>query len=160
MLARSFSDPEAVAIWVELVSERKRELEDTSYDSQFQSLIARSVAKQEIGRSQLAAWDSSARAWLRTADEVKKFQQTQLELIVKNSGLSLSTSANTYKAVIDVWLVAMNSLQKLVVGMPHNISKASVLLGLLSWHIYPDLIVVDHQQIFNSMIRWFEKVGL
>lgn len=39
--------------------------------------------------------------------------------------------------------MAMKSLQRLILGSPHNISKASVLLGLLSWHIYPDLNVVD-----------------
>jgi hypothetical protein len=32
---------------------------------------------------------------------------------------------------------------RLILGSPHNISKASVLLGLLSWHIYPDLNVVE-----------------
>jgi hypothetical protein len=39
--------------------------------------------------------------------------------------------------------MAMKSLQRLIIGSPHNISKASVLLGLLSWHIYPDLNVID-----------------
>ncbi|CZR51175.1 uncharacterized protein PAC_01050 [Phialocephala subalpina] len=135
MLARSWPPPVATSIWVELVAERKRELEKNIDDSQLQGLLARAAAQQEISRAQLAAWDSSARAWLRTADELK--------LVIKNSGLSLSTSGNTYNSVLEAWVMAMKSLQRLIVGSPHNISKASVLLGLLSWHIYPDLNVVD-----------------
>ena len=37
----------------------------------------------------------------------------------------------------------MAGLQKLILGIPQIISKASVLVGLLSWHIYPDLNVVE-----------------
>ena len=143
MLARSWPGPVTASIWVELVAERKRELEKKINDSQLQGLLACAAAQQEISRAQLAAWDASARAWLRTADEVKAFEQTQLKLIIKNSGLSLNTSGNTYSSVLEAWVMAMKSLQRLILGSPHNISKASVLLCLLSWHIYPDLNVVD-----------------
>jgi hypothetical protein len=143
MLARAWPGPEATAIWVELVASRKSELETTSDPSQLHGLIARTIAQQEVSRPQLAAWDASARAWLRSADEVKRFEQTQLRLIIKDSGLSLSSSGTTYSNVIEAWTMAMTSLQKLILGIPQNISKASVLLGLLSWHIYPDLNVVD-----------------
>jgi len=143
MLARSWPAPVATSIWVELVAERKRELENSIDDSQLQGILARAAAQQKISRDQLAAWDASARAWLRTADEVKAFEQTQLRLIIKDSGLSLNTSGNTYNSVLEAWVMAMTSLQRLILGSPHNISKASVLLGLLSWHIYPDLNVVD-----------------
>jgi len=37
----------------------------------------------------------------------------------------------------------MTSLQRLILGSPHNISEELVLLSLLSWHIYPDLNIVD-----------------
>lgn len=143
MLARSRPAPVATSLWVELVAERRKELENEADESQLQGLFTRVAAQQEISRGQLAAWDASARAWLRTADEVKKFEQKQLKLITENSGLSLSTSGNTYSSVIEAWLMAMKILQKLIIGVPHNISKASVLLGLHSWHIYPDLNVVD-----------------
>ncbi|PMD33354.1 hypothetical protein L207DRAFT_498840 [Hyaloscypha variabilis F] len=143
MLARSWPATVATSIWVELVAERKKELEKNIDDSQLHGLLARDAAQQEISRAALAAWDASARAWLRTADEVKALEQTQLKLIIKNSGLSLNTSGNTYNSVLNAWVMAMKSLQGLIIGSPHNISKASVLLGLLSWHIYPDLNVVD-----------------
>lgn len=74
MLARSWPAPVATSIWVELVAERKRELEKNIDDSQLQGILARAAAQQEISRDQLVVWDASARAWLRTADEVKAFE--------------------------------------------------------------------------------------
>ncbi|PMD15323.1 hypothetical protein NA56DRAFT_733882 [Hyaloscypha hepaticicola] len=143
MLARSWSGPEAISIWVELVHERKKFLEENSDPNQLQGLLSRAAAQQELTRAQLAAWDASARAWLQCADEVKKLQQTQLRLIIKDVGLSLETSGSTYSNVIQAWTMAISSLQKLILGIPQNISNGSVLVGLLSWHIYPDLNVVD-----------------
>jgi hypothetical protein len=143
MLARSWSGPEAIAIWVELVEERKKEIKAKSDPNELHGLLAHATAQQEISRAHLAAWDASARAWLRSADEVKRFEQTQLHLIMKDSGLPVSTSATTYSSVIEAWTIAMASLQKLILGIPQNISKGSILLGLLSWHIYPDLNVVE-----------------
>jgi hypothetical protein len=143
MLARSWSGPEAIAIWVELVEERKKEIEAESNPNELHGMLARATAQQEISRAHLAAWDASARAWLRSADEVKRFEQTQLRLIIKDSGLPVSTSGTTYSSVVEAWTVAMTSLQKLILGIPQNISKGSVLVGLLSWHIYPDLNVVE-----------------
>jgi hypothetical protein len=143
MLARAWSGPEATAIWVELVASRKQDIKKNSDPSQPQGFLARTVSEMELPRSQLAAWDASARAWLRSADESKTFQQTQLRLILKDSGLSINSSRNTYSSVVEAWTLAMSSLQKLIQGIPQNISKASILLGLLSWHIYPDLNIVD-----------------
>lgn len=143
MLARAWPAPVATSIWKELVTERKIEIEKNADDGQLQGLFARMAAKQDITRAHLAAWDASARAWLRTADEVKAVEQTQLKLIIKNSGLSVNTSGNTYSSVLEAWVTAMKSLQQLIIGSPLNISKGSILLGLLSWHIYPDLNVVD-----------------
>ena len=143
MLARSWSVPEAIAIWVELVEERKKEIETKSDPNELHGLLARATAQQEISRADLAAWDASARAWLKSADEVKRFEQTQLRLIIQDSGLPVSTSGLMYSNVIEAWTTAMTSLQKLILGIPQNISKGSILLGLLSWHIYPDLNVVE-----------------
>ena len=143
MLARSWPVPEAIAIWVELVEERKKEIEAKSDPNELHGLLARATAQQEISRAHLAAWDASARAWLRSADEVKRFEQTQLRLIIQDSGLPVSNSGVMYSSVIEAWTTAMTSLQKLILGIPQNISKGSILLGLLSWHIYPDLNVVE-----------------
>ena len=77
-----------------------------------------------------------------SADEVQKVNLTQLRLIIKDCGLFVSTLGATYDSVIDVWTVAMKTLQDLIVGMPQRISKGALLVGLSSWHIYPDLNVV------------------
>jgi hypothetical protein len=39
--------------------------------------------------------------------------------------------------------MVMTSLQRLILGTPQNTSKRSILLGLMSWHVCPDLNVVD-----------------
>lgn len=142
LLARTWSGPEAIAIWVEIVKERKKDIEENTDPSQLQSLPARVAAQQEISRSDLAAWDASARAWLLSADEVQNFNLTQLRLIIKDSGLFVSSIGATYKSVIDVWTTAMKTLQDLILGKPQRISKGALLVGLSCWHIYPDLNIV------------------
>ncbi|KAL9042319.1 MAG: hypothetical protein Q9214_003818, partial [Letrouitia sp. 1 TL-2023] len=142
MLARTWSASEATALWVELVASRKKEIEQDLDPSQVQYIAGRIALQQEISRSELARWDASARAWLQSADEVKILERTQLRLITKDCGLLVSSLGNTYASVIDVWTVALKSLQSLISGMPQRISKGAVLLGLSSWHIYPDLNVV------------------
>lgn len=135
--------PEATAIWVELVAERKKDINEKMDASQIQGLAARVAAHQEISRSDLAAWDASARAWLLSADEVQKFNLTQLRLIIKDSGLLVSSLGTTYKSVIDVWITAMKTLQDLILGRPQRVSKGALLVGLSCWHIFPDLNVVS-----------------
>lgn len=143
LLARTWSGPEATAIWVELVAERKRDINENTDASQIQGLAARVAAQQEISRADLASWDASARAWLLSADETQKFRLTQLRLIIKDSGLLVSSFGNTHDSVIDVWTTAMKTLQDLVLGRPQRISKGALLIGLSCWHIFPDLNVVD-----------------
>ena len=160
LLARTWSGPEAIAIWVEIVKERKKDIEENTDPSQLQSLPARLAAQQEISRSDLAAWDASARAWLLSADEVQKLNLTQLRLIVKDSGLFVSSIGTTYKSVIEVWTTAMKTLQDLILGKPQRISKGALLVGLSCWHIYPDLNVVGplaHVKFNDELV---EKGGI
>ena len=142
LLARAFSPSQATAIWVELVIERKREVESDSDDSQFQSLAARAACRQDLSRDELAKWDASARAWLLSADEVKRLQITQFKLIVKDLGLFTSSVGGTYASIMDVWTTAMRSMQDLIDGKPQRITKGALLLGISAWHIYPDLNVI------------------
>ena len=142
LLARAFSPSEATAIWVELVAQRKKDVEENSDDSQFQSLATRMACRQDLSRNELAKWDASARAWLLSADEVKKFEATQFKLIVKDLGMFASSVGGTYASILDVWTTAMRSLQDLIDGMPQRITKGALLLGISAWHIYPDLHVV------------------
>ncbi|KAI8945296.1 hypothetical protein F4801DRAFT_584572 [Xylaria longipes] len=125
MLARMWSRSEAIAIWAELVSERKKELERTDEaDSQY--LMALNDSRIDIARDQLAQWDSSARAWLQSADEAIKIKQTQLMLVLNNINLPVNTKPTLYQN-----------------GVPQLVETGSILLGISSWHIYPDMVVLQ-----------------
>lgn len=90
----------------------------------------------------MANWDASARAWLRSADEVKKLEQTQLLLVMKNVKTTVNTISNTSQSVIQAWRTAMSTAKKLIRGMPHQVHDGAILLGLSAWHLYPDLVVL------------------
>ncbi|KAI3334886.1 hypothetical protein F4824DRAFT_489922 [Ustulina deusta] len=113
MLARMWSRSEAIAIWAELGSERKKELELTG------------VADRQ---DQLAQWDSSARERLQSADEAMKINQTQSMLIFNNVNLPIS---------------AMVATDNIIRGAPQSVEHGSILLSISSWHIYPDMVVLQ-----------------
>ena len=140
MLARIWSGSEATSIWVELVEKRKIELsQENISDFYHPGLVAAQIT---ISRDQLAAWDNSARTWLRAADQVKSLQQKQLMLIVKNISIPVDTNqGNTYRSVINAWTTALSSMEKIINGAPQRVQNGAFLLGLSSWHIYPDLEV-------------------
>ncbi|KAI1754441.1 hypothetical protein F4782DRAFT_538970 [Xylaria castorea] len=142
MLARMWSRSEAIAIWAELVSERKKELERTDVaDSQY--LIALNDARIDIARDRLAQWDSSARAWLQSADEAMEIKQIQLMLVLDNINLPVSTKPTLYHNVIQAWTSAMLATDNLIRGVPQSVENGSILLGFSSWHIYPDMVVLQ-----------------
>lgn len=142
MLARMFSNVEATAIWMQLVDGRLKDLGKASETSQIQGIAALYAVDQgrQILRDDLASWDASARAWLQTANEVKKREDTQLKLIVKNIP-SIHSSGTTYSNVMENWILAMKTIQDLIQGVPQDVTNGSVILGLMPWHIYPDLNV-------------------
>ncbi len=142
MLARPWGPQEATSIWVELVSERKKEVAaslDSAAGLPYSSYAA--AAQPEILRSQLAEWDASARSWLQYADRVKYRQQKQLLLIIDNLGLQVNTKNQTYSSVIETWILALQTLEKLASGQPQAVCDGAALLGVSTWHLYPDLIV-------------------
>lgn len=141
MLARIWSASEAIGIWEQILAARKRELLEFSESGaiHLQSLAA---AQLSLSREQLADWDASARAWLRAADSVKKIRQKQLTLIVENLNIPVNRNMDVYASVMQAWKTAMITMDKLVGGMGHSVQDGSVLLGLSSWHLYPDLIVL------------------
>ncbi|KAI9858562.1 MAG: hypothetical protein M1813_007367 [Trichoglossum hirsutum] len=124
MLARIWTPSEATSVWTELVMERK------------------AVLQKRLSRDQLAEWDASARAWLRTADEAKQLQLQQLMLILDNISLPVTSNSNVHDDVMEAWKAAMVTLDKLISGMPHRVQSGAVLLGLTSWHLYPDISVL------------------
>lgn len=141
MLARMFSAPEAISIWYELAENKKREILASSENEplHFATLAA---AKVSLSRDQLAEWDMSARSWLRTADEAKRTQQKQLMLIVRNINIPVhSVAKGTYESVIGAWKTALMLMERLLHGEPQSVQSGDLLLGVASWHIYPNLYV-------------------
>jgi hypothetical protein len=148
MLARIFDAQRATSIWYELVKDRKCEIAG-KYESgetlRFATLTA--AAQSEISRSSLADWDASARAWLRTADKVKNNAQQQLMLIVANMNIPVSSDMMVFSSVIPAWRSALESMEKLIGGMPHAANAGPPLLALSSWHLYPDLLAVGEKEV-------------
>ena len=145
LLARAWDPKESVSIWVELVDERKREIEEAFRDNHLVSESSLLSTRQDISRQELALWDASTRAWLRSADQAKARQQNQLMLILKNINVPFSGGSSTYIRVIEAWRQAMIGLENLLHGRPQSISNGEVLLALSAWHLFPDLIVLGKE---------------
>ncbi|KAK8106960.1 uncharacterized protein PG998_008973 [Apiospora kogelbergensis] len=143
MLARIWSSAEATAIWAELVADRKSELAAVDETDPLCHL-SRQLAKVTISRDQLKEWDSSAQNWIAAADEAMKVKQTQLRLIVNNVSLPVNNHPKLFQNVLQTWKSAMVAVDNLILGMPQSVENASVLLGICSWHLYPDMLAL-HQ---------------
>ena len=160
MLARIFRPPEATSIWVELVQQRKKEIEaECSKNAVFgmELIAAAQAARQDISRAQLAEWDASARAWLLSADEFKVKEHTQLMLLVKNCSLPVNARNDVYQSVTSAWTAALTAAESLIKGMPQRVQNGAILLGLSAWHIYPDVVIimnpVKHVKFADSLVE-------
>ncbi|KAF2247597.1 hypothetical protein BU26DRAFT_400991, partial [Trematosphaeria pertusa] len=149
MLARAWSGPQATSIWVEIVEERRRmlrkQISDGLYDSSVQLGLA---VSEDLSRNDLAQWDASTRAWLQVADDNQIRRQKQLMLIINNVNIPVNqgnSSVSTYARVTEAWKTALEALEKLFSGQSESISKGSILLGLASWHLYPNLLVLGEK---------------
>jgi hypothetical protein len=143
MLARIFTGPEAVSIWVELVQRQKARSssrqESALYTQEHNPSVT--AAQQDISRADLASWDSSARAWLQSADQAKALQHKQTMLIVNNTSVPVNKEPDTYTSVIKAWTTALLAMNNLVTGMPQRVQDGAALLAISSWHLYPDMVV-------------------
>ena len=138
MLARLWSASEATSIWDELIQRRKEEV--SNFDSSEPlNIPAVAAASVEITREQMSSWDASARAWLSVADAAKKREQTQLMLLVKDLGLSIDSKGDLFSSVMQAWKTAMVTTEQLLSGMPQSVTDGAALLGLASWHLYPNI---------------------
>lgn len=142
MLARIFTGPEAISVWVELVQKQKERIrsqqDDVLYAHENQALVL--AAQQDIQRSDLAKWDASARAWLQSADEAKTRQHKQAMLILANASVPINSETQVYPSVIKAWSVALEAMNSLVKGIPQRVHDGAALLALSSWHLYPDMV--------------------
>jgi hypothetical protein len=142
LLARIWSHSEAVSIWDQIVSCRREEITHKFMDSgnlPFSTLSA--ATQQNISLSSLAAWDASARAWLKTADAAKVKEQTQFFLICKNLTMPVNENGRLYDSIMSAWICGLQTLERLINGAPHTIRDGSVLLAISAWHIYPNMMV-------------------
>ncbi|KAF5544520.1 hypothetical protein FPHYL_11010 [Fusarium phyllophilum] len=141
MLARLWSASEATSIWVELIKERRKQIEGMWNDDEplrFATVAA--AAQSDISRASLAEWDASVRSWLRTADRFNQERQDKLMILLDKVNLPISHDT-VYSSVIAAWKSAVETMERLVKGMPQAVNEGSCLLALSAWHLYPDITV-------------------
>ncbi|KAI0864391.1 hypothetical protein F4860DRAFT_529040 [Xylaria cubensis] len=146
IIARMWQPAEATSLWTEVIAERKREiLVGVEQGDWFHPGIS-SAVQQEITREQLSKWDSSTRAWLQSADSVRQKQFKQFLLIAQNVNVAIhDQSKSLYSNILHVWRNALSTMESLILGRPHVVRDAPVLLGLSAWHIFPDMVVFNGQ---------------
>lgn len=143
LLARIWKNPpEAISIWVEIVERRKQEITSQMSGSDTVNISSWNASQQLFTRRQLAAWDSSARSWLQTADTSKSLQQTQFTLITDNLRIPVNTNPDLYKSVLNAWVSAMSAMDRMVQEIPQRVQDGAILVAIASWHLYPDMEVL------------------
>ncbi|KAH8766304.1 hypothetical protein F5882DRAFT_474294, partial [Hyaloscypha sp. PMI_1271] len=141
MLARMFTGPEAISIWVELVNKQKESIRNKQGNGLYhhEHISSISAAQQDITRSELSSWDASARAWIQSADQAKILQHKQAMLIVNNASVPINREHDVYTSVMRAWTAALEAMNNLIKGVPQRVQEGAVLLAMSSWHLYPDL---------------------
>ncbi|KAF5980432.1 hypothetical protein FCOIX_4816 [Fusarium coicis] len=152
MLAELWDASEATSIWAELVEERRKDIAHRLEQGEALHFgVASAAAQQEITRDQLASWDASARAWIQTRKSVMSKNDAQLRLILKNVYFAINPSEAPFVSVIDAWKLAVETTEKLILGIPQEAQNGAAILGLSAWHIYPDIHVYGNKNIKVAM---------
>lgn len=82
-------------------------------------------------------------------------------LIVDNIGLPIPYHPHLFDSVLVVWKKAMLTIDKLVSGVAQQIDDPEVLLGLSSWHIYPDMAFLGRETtVVEQKDQLVQKGGL
>lgn len=145
MIARIFTGPQVVSLWMALIEKRKGEIEEeiANTTDQMKAIAAACAAQQEIRRQGIADWDSIARSWIQSADLVKVKEHSRAMLMTDASGLEVNNESDTYRSVMQGWKDAMIAMNNLITGIPQRVDSGAALLGITSWHLYPDMIVLQ-----------------
>ncbi|KAG5800669.1 hypothetical protein H9Q69_000228 [Fusarium xylarioides] len=152
MLAELWDASEATSIWAELVEERRKDISHRLEQGETMHFgLASAAVQQEITRDQLASWDASARAWIQTGKSVMSKNDAQLRLILKNVYFAINPSEAPFISVIDAWKLAVETTEKLILGIPQEAQNGAAILGLSAWHIYPDIHVYGNKNIKVTM---------
>lgn len=148
LLARSFSDPtKSISALVELVHERQSQIrkDGNTFASTATHMADLMAAEQLIARDELQQWDTSARAWLQTADSAMQKEHIQLKLILQNISLPVTSASTLYDGVIRAWTQAMCGLERLLNGESQSVTDGAILLAISAWHLYPNLLVLGRE---------------
>ena len=68
-------------------------------------------------------------------------------LIIENIGLSVTSRPKVYDNVMLTWTNSLRTMEHLVSGVAQRVQIPEALLGLSSWHVYPDMIVLSKDTI-------------
>ncbi|KAF6814103.1 hypothetical protein CMUS01_12707 [Colletotrichum musicola] len=136
-------DASATSIWVELLKYQCQEAMNDSEKKGLFDIELLTAVKQGTDRQQLAEWDASARAWLRIADMSKLIQQKQLLLIIGSLNHHVNSMPVLHDSVMKAWKEGLDDMEALLRGSPLLMSSGGIYLALTSWHLYPDLNVLD-----------------
>ena len=150
MIARSFKVPEAISIWFELVEIRKEQIKQNKSEG-LADVFEIFAGRCTVTRENLAEWDASARAWLRSADQAMSEKQTQLMRALEGLSLSIESQSTLLDSVMKACSSALEAAERLICGTPLCIQSPAVLCGLSCWHIYPDILVLGASE--NEPIR-------
>ena len=144
MLATLWPADKAVAILVELVNERKRLLEAMVSSSNSFRVEDVAASQMSLSQEQLAMWDSSARAWLKAAEDAPfvKSRQQDLRTVLRDINATVSGEKDLYSSVTEAWRRALSTFEAIMCGASFDISDGSFILALLSWHLYPNIVTV------------------
>ena len=69
-------------------------------------------------------------------------QRDQFLLISKNIQLSNPQGSTTYEKLLNFWYGAMRTMEELLNGRPQSIRDRCIPSAIISWHLYPNLIVL------------------
>ncbi|KAJ4854424.1 uncharacterized protein T069G_11403 [Trichoderma breve] len=144
MMAEAFKAPESVSLWCELIERRKAEIGNTLDQAGSVDMATLLACKQEFSRSELAAWDNSARSWIQTANNKTRDQRNTVLHYTDKTGLAVNRDFEPYQSVTLAWKDAMSSMDSLIMGVPQKVRNGAILLAMRSWHLYPDLCILDH----------------
>lgn len=147
MLARMFTGTEATSVWAEVVEKQKlylREEANNDIYEQYQD-TAMLAAQQDFSRTELANWDASARAWLQSADQAKAKQHNRLKIVLEETNILVNDKRDTFQSVLSAWTAALRAMDNLLQGLPQQVQDGAALIGISSWHMYPDMVVLGRE---------------
>ncbi|KAI0389578.1 hypothetical protein F5Y17DRAFT_469596 [Xylariaceae sp. FL0594] len=151
MVACCWKSDEATAIWLEIVAERKSRLDrEISMADSFNITDA------------VGSKDNSARAWLAAANEspVVRQRQRAVRCSLDKFSTVVDSEQDVFTSVMAAWKLALETLEKIICGMSCDVADGAVIVALLAWHVYPDLILLSPRtQEISQRDKLIETAG-